>query len=278
MSSPFTNDQAVEAIQQMNDAISNKESIYLTFTSNASSFTTRFNTPKKLNPNRKYECALQYFSTSNYQINITEKNNKFTYTHNGADDPKIPSTVFTWTTITLEKGAYEIKHINDEIQRLMIEKGHYDKTKDGNGVAISMGLNLSTFKSYIDITDNRYKVDFTRSKSLRNLLGFESKILSKGHNISDNTVQITTASSIMINCDLISGSYHNGIEKNILYSFPAYIVPTGYKINIIPSVLMYLPVNRSVINSITFTITDDNFEVLDFKNERMSMGLHIRQV
>jgi hypothetical protein len=91
-------------------------------------------------------------------------------------------------------------------------------------------------------------------------------------------VQITTASSIMINCDLISGSYHNWIEKHVLNSLPAYLVSVDYKINVILSVLTFLPVNRVVINSITFTITDDNFEVLDFKNERMAMGIVIWQV
>ncbi len=87
------NDITIEAIQQLNTTISTKESYYLTFTSIASSFTTRFNNPIKLNPNRKYECALQYFSTSNYQINITEKKN-FVYTHNAASDPNIPPNVF----------------------------------------------------------------------------------------------------------------------------------------------------------------------------------------
>ncbi len=67
------NDQTTEAIQQLNNTISTKESYDLKFTSNDSSYTTRFITPIKINPNRKYECALQYFSTSNYQINITEK-------------------------------------------------------------------------------------------------------------------------------------------------------------------------------------------------------------
>jgi hypothetical protein len=53
------NDQTTEAIQQLSNTISTKESYYLTFTSNDSSLTTRFNTPIKLNANRKYECALQ---------------------------------------------------------------------------------------------------------------------------------------------------------------------------------------------------------------------------
>ncbi len=82
----------------------------------------------------------------------------------------------------------------------------------------------------------------------------------------------------MINCDIVSGSYHNGVERNILYSFPAWLVPSGCKINVIPAVLTYLPVNRSVINNITFQIKNDEFERIDLKNEKICMAIHLRQI
>jgi hypothetical protein len=262
----------LEQLQQLNDTLSNKESYYLTFTFNDTTHTARFDNPIKLNSDRKYECALQYFSTSNYLINITKDNNRFIYTMDANTLPKP-----TWIILELETGAYEIKTMNEEIQRMMIEKGHCDKTKE-NAPYINIGVNLSTFKSFIDITNPTYKVDFKQAKTFRHMLGFGSKILSKGHNLSDSTIQVTNTGAIMITCDLISGSYHNGKEKNILYSFPSMLVPSGYKLNVIPSALMYLPVHRSVISSITFQITNDEFEKIDLKGEKIAMALRIQQV
>ena len=63
-----------------------------------------------------------------------------------------------------------------------------------------------------------------------------------------------------------------------MYSLPAYLVPTGYKINVEVSERMYLPVNTSVIKQITFEIVDDNDKVLDFKNETVALAIHVRQI
>ena len=143
------NDQTLEKLQQLNDTLSSKDSFYLTFNSKKSVFEISFPTPIKLNPNRKYECALQYLSTSNYLINVTDANNKFIYSHDSG---------LIWNTVVLEKGSYEITQINDEIKRFMINKKHIDAK--GNPV-ISIGVILSTFKSFIDISDTKYKVDFS---------------------------------------------------------------------------------------------------------------------
>ena len=75
----MTSDTQLELLQNLIDIMSNKDSFYLTFTANKSQFTQSFNVPIKLNPNRKYEAALHNFTTSNYQINIDETNNKLCY-------------------------------------------------------------------------------------------------------------------------------------------------------------------------------------------------------
>ena len=94
----MTSDTQLELLQNLNDIMSNKDSFYLTFTANKSQFTQRFDVPIKLNPNRKYEAALHNFTTSNYQINIDETNNKFYYHWENI-----------LKVITFEKGAYEIQ-------------------------------------------------------------------------------------------------------------------------------------------------------------------------
>lgn len=263
-----TTDAHMEKLQEISDVISTKKSHYLTFNSNKTSFNTRFPNPIKFNHNRNYEMALQYFSTSNYQINIEEENNKFIYSHDSGT---------TWTTITFEKGAYEIKDIDDEIRRQMIVKGHTDKSATAAPI-IKIGIILSTFKSFVEITNSTYKVDFSKPKTIRTLLGFDSVVISKGYNTSNSTVQISSSAAILIHCDLVSGSYHNGVESDVLYSFPAFLVPVGYKINVFPPQMIYLPINRDVISSIRFYLTDESNNPLDFKEEEITLGVHIRQV
>jgi hypothetical protein len=48
--------------------------------------------------------------------------------------------------------------------------------------------------------------------------------------------------------------------------------------NIIPPTMIYLPVIKSVINSISFRITDESNNTLDFRNEEISLAIHLQQV
>ena len=160
----------------------------------------------------------------------------------------------------------------------MIERKQWGSTTDEKEAPFRISLNLNVFKSIIEIKNDKLKIDFTKDKTFRDLLGFDSKVLSKEYNISDNTVQITSASLILIHCSIISGGYHNGEKSNILYSLPAYRVPIGYKINVEVPERMYLPVNTSVISEITFKITDDNYKILDFKDEQVALSIHLKQI
>ena len=258
-----------ERLQEIGDILSNKHSSYYVFHSKKSDFNTKFPTPIKLNPHRNYEMALHYFSTSNHLVNISEENNQFIYSHD---------TGKTWTTIKLESGAYEMKQINDEIKRLMVVNKHFDDKVSPHNYYINIGVNLSTFKSFVEITNPIFTVNFQKDKTIRNLLGFNPKIISQGYNISDSTVQITKTSAILIHSDLISGSYNNGIESDILYSFPAYTVPVGYKMNVFPPSMIYLPINRKIISNMNFKVKNEEGDILDFKGENIVFTIHLRQV
>lgn len=273
----MTSEAQMESLNRIADTLMHKENLYLTFTSNKSQFTTNFSKPHKLQHNRKYEAGLHYFTTSNYQTNIGENNNKFYYRiakkHRAITDVSLYEGEIR--VITLEKGAYEIESLNNEIKRQMVEKQHLTDLKDP---AFNMSINLSVFKVVIQLDPLKIGVDFTQPKSFRELLGFRPKVLIQPYNLADDTAQITTASSILVKCSIVQGSYHNGEESNILFSFPSYLVPIGYKINIIPPTMVYLPVITNVINSITFSITDDNNNLLDFKDENMALAIHVRQI
>jgi hypothetical protein len=261
--------QIEDRLQEIGDILNNKHSSYYVFKTTQSEFNIKFPTPIRLNPHRNYELALHYFSTANHLVNVSDDNNRFVYSHDAGK---------TWTTLKLESGAYEMRQIADEVKRLMAVHKHYDEKASPLNYYINIGVNLSTFKSFVEITNSSFKVNFQAAKTIKDLLGFNARIIGVGYNISDVTVQITRTSAILIHSDLISGSYINGIESDILFSFPAYTVPTGYKMNIFPSTMMYLPINRKTINNMSFTIKNERGHILDFKGEDIVIALHLRQV
>ena len=57
---------------------------------------------------------------------------------------------------------------------------------------------------------NNYEVDFRKVESINNLLEFDSKLYTLGFHESENMVNILTINSILVNIDIISGSYVNG--------------------------------------------------------------------
>ena len=60
---------------------------------------------------------------------------------------------------------------------------------------------------------------FRKGKSINSLLGFDSDLYTSGFRESQNMVNILTINSILVNIDIISGSYVNGSTQPTIYSF-----------------------------------------------------------
>ena len=87
------------------------------------------------------------------------------------------------------------------------KNGHYDKANDTDNIEIF--ANTNTLKSEI-IINNNCEVGFWQYNSTNSLLGFDSKHYSSEFHESENIVNILTINSILVNIDIISGSYDNG--------------------------------------------------------------------
>ena len=60
------------------------------------------------------------------------------------------------------------------------------------------------------IINNNCEVDFRRSTSNNSLPGFDNKLYSSGFTECENMVNILTIKSMLVDIDIISGSYVNG--------------------------------------------------------------------
>ena len=97
----------------------------------------------------------------------------------------------------------------------------------------------------------------------------------------NNTVHVYNAfilsvNSILVNLDVISGSYVNGIAQHTIYSFFPNVSP-GHKIVENPKTVIYLPITLHVIHSIQITLEDQDGNQLDLRGEKITIRFHIRE-
>ena len=197
--------------------------------------------------------------------NIDRSNNCFTYSP-GANTP--------WFDIIIPEGSYHVEDINEFIQREMRKNDHYDKANDMDDIEIS--ANTNTLKSEMFLKNN-YVVDFRKDKSMNSFLGFDSNLYTSGFHESENMVNILTINSILVNIDIISGSYVNGSTQPTIYSFFPDVSP-GYKIIENPHNLLYLPITSDTIHCTTIWLTDQNGNELNLRGENLSMRYHLREI
>lgn len=241
-----------------------KKSFYILVSDKSTRIRTKFNPLLQLDKSKQYEMALVNLETYYSFPNIDSTNNNFTYS---------PDNGATWLNIDIPEGSYEITDINDYIQRIMKDNGHYDSANDEYYITIEP--NNNTLKSVVDINAN-YKVDFTTANSIRTVLGFNSQVYSEGYNESENIVNILSVNSLRVTSDVIASSYTNGGTENIIYSFFPNVGP-GYKIVQEPLNLIYLPITLYTISQMETKLVDQTGKLINLRGEELSIRLHIRE-
>lgn len=85
-----------------------------------------------------------------------------------------------------------------------------------------------------------------------------------------------TYSIISIECDLVQGSYSNGFPTHIIHEF-MHNKTTSACLTESPKNIVYFPINKKVIPSITVKILDQFGNCINFKEERIQLQLHLRK-
>ena len=229
------------------------ESRSIVMSSNDSNIKQDIYPPIQLDKNAAHELSLLNLDMYNSMPNIDEHNNLFIYK---VDDEKF--------TIEFPTGAYEIESINAFLKRRITED------------LFDITANHTTLKCIITIKRPNVSIIFNHKRSLRLLLGFNKEVLREVGEYEGNAmVDILPVNSILVNCDLIEGSYLQGIPTPVLYSFfPD--APPGYKINERSNTPIYLPVTLPSINSIHVWLTDQDRKPLNLRGERITLRLQLK--
>ena len=226
-----------DLLQQIVKNTEHKASFQIIVSDSKSRFKTRINPTLQLDRDKEYEIALVNLETYHSFPNIDETNNVFVYS---------PDNGNSWVKIKIPEGSYEIDDINNTIHHEMEKRGrHHDPINEDYYINIS--ANSNTLKSVL-ILERDYQVDFNNQNSIAKVLGFTGAKYTEGFHQSENVVNILSINSILVNIDIISGSYVNGTTKNTIYSFFPRVNPE-YKIIETPVNLVYLPITLDTIGS-----------------------------
>lgn len=230
-----------------------------TLTGRSSELSCNFNPPIYLNELGTYELALLNFETFNSLANVDESNNTLQY-----EDKK---GAFT-NNIVVPMGTYDI----DDISNFVAESLKKKHIKD---FSISIRGNNNTQRTHIKSTR---RVNFACDNSIGSLLGFKPQIIPKDQEvISDHVVNITKTNALQIYCNLVTGSYTNGVPMHILYHFFPN-VPAGFKIIEAPQQPIYLPLSTYVISTITVRVLDQDGRLVNFRDEELTVRVHLKSV
>ena len=257
-------EETKEYLRQIAENTSHKTSFQVIVSGNQSSFNTLFNPNIELDKKKVYEIALVNLETYYSFPNIDDSNNIFVYSHDRGQ---------TWTKIKIPTGSYEIGDLNQTIRFEMEKVGHYDEVNQES--YINIAANSNTLKSIL-IIGQGYSVDFNQPNNLSKVLGFTGKKYIEGFHESEKSVNILSINSILVNIDIIDGSYVNGKTKNTIYSFFPDVSP-GFKIIESPVNLVYLPILPYTIQNLNLSITDQDENLLNLRDEKLTARFHIRE-
>ena len=232
----------------------------LAFSSNFSEISQDYHPPIELDENATYILGLYSLNTYNTIANVIANVNDSIILIKERENKEL------W--ITLPEGAYEVEQIIDYIN----EKAFHNYSISD----IQIKPNLNTQK--IELFCEKTTIRFPKIASLGKLLGFSQPEYSAGIvHTSDSFVSISSVNEINVECNIISGSYHNGDRCHTLYSFYPE-VPPGYKISERPNQMIYLPVSVREIKNITLRLISQKGELVDFRGEEISIQLNLRKL
>jgi len=167
--------------------------------------------------------------------------------------------------VSLPTGSFEFSTITDLLAQRLLE----------NDVDFQVTVDPSTLKC---IVLSSAKLDSPPQDSIGKLLGFTNTqfIEPNTSTRSDNTVQISRPNVIRITCNIVTGSYSNGITDHVIYEFYPNVDP-GYKMVVTVQNVIYLPIDIKQIGSITLQVVDEYGRLINNGGEEINIALHLRQ-
>lgn len=235
------------------------ESINVCLSGHGAALNTNFNPEIELDGGHEYSCCLLDFSiqTSQLWARIDEERNMFPVFY-----PPSPSN--NW--IRLPNGTYPVELIAGAVEYYMPAN-----------LRVRLRFDKYTMKYRIE-TDAENRIGFSHPTSIGWIFGFAHKDLeNKTRYDADYRLGVPDIETIRINCDLMAnGSFHNGASTTVLHEFRPK-PHSDYKTIEQPQRLIYSPVIKRCISSISITVTDQNGELIDIPRAVYRCRINIKR-
>ena len=122
-------------------------------------------------------------------------------------------------------------------------------------------------------------IRFDEQSFFSTVLGFTPGWDYKHYNkyISQKILNLGSTNKIHLKCDNIDGTVVDGVRQPKLYSFVLDKKP-GYKVFCQPETIHYKKINKSVLNSMTFYLEDNNNTEVKFNGETLTFTLQMIKI
>ena len=188
------------------------------------------------------------------------------------DDIKLVLDEYNSSFITneIEPGIYTYKDISEALFNIL----QSEYLIPSNTIVIE--FDAITRKTKLVVNNGIIAIRFDERSFFSTIHGFTAGWDYKHYNkyVSHKIVNLSNTNKIHLKCDCINGSIQNGFRQPILFSF-VLDKPAGYKVFCEPETLHYKKINKSVLNTITFYLEDDNNEEVDFNGETLTFTLQM---
>ena len=176
-------------------------------------------------------------------------------------------------TCELEPGIYTFKGIFEAILKFL------QPEYDGYRNAIDIEYDDIAMKTTLDVRAGIIAIRFDEQLFLSTILGFTPHCDYQHYNkyISPKIVNLSSKNKIQLKCYWIDGSVVVGLRQPILYSFVLDKLP-GSKVLTEPETKHNKKLNKSVLNTSTFYLEDENHEEVDFNGETLTFALQTIKV
>ena len=217
--------------------------------------------------NKQSKIAVTFLTGYNGIFNVTDKNNKFYFKKAIKDEDFIQ--------IRISEGAYEIESLNNEIKRIIIEKGYYSE----NNYPFRITPNFSTLGSIVEILIPGPQISFVSDDSIGSLLGFNEILVWGEYKLSDNPVDILSFDNIFLECDIAQGMIFKSKRTGIIHNFTMDVDP-GYKYieKFRGGIQWYMMESKDVISSICFKLKNENGNLVSFNGQSITFRLSIKEI
>ena len=178
-----------------------------------------------------------------------------------------------FVTYELNPGIYNFKDISEALFNIL------QPEYPGPSNVIDIEYDDITMKTKLVIKSGIIAIRFDEKSFFSIILGFTPGWDYKHYKkyTSQKIVNLGSTNKIHLKCDVIDGSIQDGVRQPILYSFVLDKLP-GYKVFSEPETIHYKKINKSVLNTITFYLEDDNNEEVDFNGETLTFTLQMIKI